>query len=44
MLDILSDNIYIILDMLGDNYLVDTNKISRNIIDLKRENSIKIRI
>ena len=30
MLGILSDNIYIILDILGDNYLVDTNKISRN--------------
>ena len=30
MLSILSNNIYIILSIFNDNYLVDANKISRN--------------
>ena len=30
MLSILDDDIYIILGILNDNHLVDTNKISRN--------------
>ena len=35
MLSILGDNIYIILNMLGDNYLVDANKVSRNKVRVK---------
>ena len=30
MLSILGDNIYVILGILSDNHLVDTNKVSRN--------------
>ena len=35
MLSILSDNIYVILSILSNNHLIDTNKISRNIDSYK---------